>query len=501
MLGNNYAIPTRGMLLIIGIFFFITSLKGQVQQSLSLEQTLELANKESLEAFRAKRQYAINYWEYKSYKARLLPRVDLNVEPFTYNRSFVRRYDNDNNIEVYRLQQNLNSFGELSISQNIGLTGATVFASSSINRLVNYGDQVIEDYNSTPIQVGIIQPIMAYNPLKWEKKTALLEYEKSKKDYIAREQDINLETVSLFFNWALANTRLEIARENKENTARLYEIGKKRYDLGAIEKDDLLNLELESFTAITDLTQAEQALQAVMFDLKIYLNVDDLSGFAPELPEVISSLEIDMERALSLAKANNPDLMDARIKKVNAERDLDMAIKNNRFDLTLNASYGLNQQAYVFSDAYSNFLDQQIVAVSFSIPLLDWGERKGNIQMARMTREMSDIEIEQQENDVQRQILLAVNNFNLQYAQVMAALRAKSISSESYEITEKRFLSGNVDLLRLLSAREAWQKSEERYVQSLQNYWAYYFEVQRHTLYNFNLGIPLTVDFEQMLNE
>ena len=264
-------------LLIVSILLAVFNLRAQ--KYLTLDQALDLASKESLDAFRAKNQYAIDYWEYKAYKARLLPRVDFTTSPFTYNRSFVKRYDNDSNIDVYRLQQNLNSFAELSITQNISLTGATIYASSSFNRLVSYGNETIENFNTNPIRLGIIQPILAYNPLKWEQETAALEYEKAKKEYISQKQQINLETISYFFNWALASTRLKIAKENLENASRLYTIGKKRYDLGSIEKDDLLNLELESFTALTSMTKAKQELQEVMFDLKIFLNVDNLSNF------------------------------------------------------------------------------------------------------------------------------------------------------------------------------------------------------------------------------
>src|SRR5699024_2239557 len=119
--------------------------------------------------------------------------------------------------------------------------------------------------------------------------------------------------------------------------------------------------------------------------------------------------------------------------------------------------------------AYGNILDQQIVGIQFSMPILDWGERKGNIQTAKMSKEISDIEIEQEKNDILRQLKLAINNFNLQEEQVSTALRARNISRESYEITEKRFLSGKVDLLRLSSARTAWQNATEEYVQSLKD--------------------------------
>ena len=135
------------------------------------------------------------------------------------------------------------------------------------------------------------------------------------------------------------------------------------------------------------------------------------------------------------------------------------------------------------------------------MPLLDWGERKGNIKTARMNKEVTDIEIKQAENDIDRQILQKVNNFNLQEELVMVALKTRNISRESYDITEKRFLSGKVDLLRLLSARKAWQTASEGYIQSLQSYWEFYYGVQRLTLYNFMDGASLNHDFEKLLED
>ena len=340
---------------------------------------------------------------------------------------------------------------------------------------------------------------MAFNELKWMNKTALLEYEKAKKDYIYESQDINLEAIKLFFDWSLSTAKVEIAEETKENAERLYRIAQKRYEIGAIERDDLLNLELDQFTSKTNLLKEKQQLQTIVADLKLFLIKEDIDDYEPQLPELISKLKINLEEAIGFMNTNNPDLLESAIKSIDAERDLDKVIKENRFDLSITASYGLNQQADNFRDAYRNFLDQQIVGISFSMPLLDWGERKGFIKTARMTKELTDIEIQQTINDVKRQLVLKVNNFNLQEEQVLAALKSKEISKESFDITQKRFLSGKVDLLRLLNSRKAWQEAIEQYIESLKLYWTYYYEVQQLTLYSFSDKRTLQESFEFML--
>jgi len=83
---------------------------------------------------------------------------------------------------------------------------------------------------------------------------------------------------------------------------------------------------------------------------------------------------------------------------------------------------------------------------------------------------------------------------------VLGALRSKEISRESYEVTQKRFLSGRVDLLKLTSARKSWQTASETYIQSLYNYWKFYFEVQQLTLFDFIKNKALEANFDKMVD-
>ncbi|MCF8716341.1 TolC family protein [Joostella atrarenae] len=472
-------------ILLIVFFFFCYGFGQERDEFLTLKEVLKIASHSTLDALKAKQIYNANYWEYRSFEAQLFPHVSLELQPFTYNRSFIKRYDQDNNIDVFRLQENLNTFSEVSITQNIMATGAKVYLSSTMNRLVNYSDVKVIDYNVTPIRIGIYQPLMAFNDLKWQHKTSDLEYQKAKKEYIYQQQEIKLKTLSYFFEWVMAYTKVEMIKENKMNSERLYEIGKKRYDLGSIEKDELLNLELQAITSKTGLNKALQELNEIVSDFNLFLGEVDISKFKPELPVMIKKLRIEKSKAEHYAKENNPELLNIAIREINAARDLDQVIKENRFDLALNLSYGLNQQADNIEDAYSNFLDEQIVAIQLKMPLLDWGERKGRIKMAKNQLEVEEIQIQQDEIDIKRELKLALNNFNMQEEQVLVALRAKEISHESYEITEKRFLSGKVDYLRLNSAREAWQGATEQYIQQIASYWTSYYNVQKMTLYDF----------------
>lgn len=469
------------------------------KQKVTLDDIIAIASKKSLNTFKAKQQFGASYWQFRSFKAGVLPKINLELEPLTYNKSVVKRYDSENNIDVYRPQQTLNSYGNISINQNIQATGATVYANSSFSRLINFGNT--EDFAATPFRIGVIQPIMAFNRFKWAHKIAPLQFEHAKKKYLYELQDIKLKVVNYFFNWALASKKVELSKENIATTQKLFKIGKKRYELGSIEKDDVLNLELDVYNAEINLSQNERELQRAESELKLFLRDDSPLNFMPELPELISDLQIDSEEAIALAEINNPEIFNLKIKKIEAERDLDKVIKENRFDLSLTGSYGLNQNGNTAAEAYQNLLDQQIVAIHMNIPILDWGERKGNIKTAKMNNELSEIAVQQESDKLNQQLILKIIDFNLQKQLVSGALKNSEISRSSYEITEKRFLSGSIDLLRLTSARKTWLAASENYITSLFNYWKFYYEVQQLTLYDFQNKSTISKNFDEMLEK
>ena len=119
--------------LIITLFllFGLTTSKLNAQTvdtlTLDLQRTVALANDSSLSAFRAKNMYMASYWEFRSFKAARLPSLTLHMTPLSYNRDFTRRYDSEQDIDVYRQQQSLYTYGNLAAQQNFDLTGGTFF--------------------------------------------------------------------------------------------------------------------------------------------------------------------------------------------------------------------------------------------------------------------------------------------------------------------------------------------------------------------------------------
>lgn len=69
--------------------------------------------------------YLSGYWEYRTYKANRLPSLTLNMTPAQYNRDITKRYDSEQDLDIYRSQQSFYAYGNLAVRQNFDLTGGT----------------------------------------------------------------------------------------------------------------------------------------------------------------------------------------------------------------------------------------------------------------------------------------------------------------------------------------------------------------------------------------
>ena len=469
--------------------------------NISLKEVLFIAHKNSLDAVRAKNLYLASYWEYRSYQSGLLPQANLRIEPFSFNRIMTKRYDSEENIEVFREQQTLNSYANLQIGQNIGLTGGQIYIDTDLSRLVNFSqNKNLTTYSATPVRIGISQPLFAFNQTKWLHKIAPLKMEIAKKEFVQQQQTINVQAIQLYFELLLAYINKDIAENNIRITTDLFNIGKKRFDIITVDQKALLDLELNRYNAEIELAKANKNIQRASFNLNSFLRQDKNTEYLPRAPEIPKGLTIDVNEAITNAFAFNPDLLKFKQQGLETEMNLDQTIRENRFNVSLNASYGLNQQSENFDEIYSNLLDQEVVGVYMNVPLLDWGERRGRKEMALRRKEASDIEIQQATMNFEQEVTLKVIDFNLQEKLVYSAFKADSIANASFSLTQKRFKSGKSDVLELTSAMQNQQQAKQNYISNLFTYWTYFYEVQQLTLYDFVNNEALKNEYEDFFN-
>ena len=112
------------------------SATGQTLRTLTLQQSIELAQSQSPAAASARLSFDQSYWDYRGFRSRHLPTVFLSADAPGLRRS-IEELDQDDGTVRY-VERN-STFGQarISISQPILWTGGQLFVSSRLSRLNN----------------------------------------------------------------------------------------------------------------------------------------------------------------------------------------------------------------------------------------------------------------------------------------------------------------------------------------------------------------------------
>ncbi|HCC71285.1 MAG TPA: TolC family protein [Bacteroidales bacterium] len=488
--------------LLLALFIITGSISySQEVKQLTLDDVIKLSEDQSLQGILAKHMFRASYWQYRTFKAEYLPSLTLTSTIPEYNRIYEKEYDYNTGQEYY-VEKNTNSLlGQLSLSQNIGLTGGSISLQSDLRRFQVMGEDGSIQYVSTPISINYIQPLFRFNELKWQKKIEPMKYEEAKKAYLEAVEEVHLSAVRRFFQLALAQINMEIANMNYANADTLYRLAEGRYNLGTIAENELLQMELSFLNAETSRNEGRNNLNDMKQRLSSFLGYTESIEIELVIPSEIRNFEVNGEEVLNLALKNNPEMLTLQIQLLEASRNVAEAKAEKGLNASMNVSYGLQGQDMVVPGAYQTLDDQQRISVGFNIPIMDWGLRRGRYRMAQSSEEVTKTQVQQSMIDFEQQLFLDVAQLNLQDDQVRIAAKSDTVAMKMYEVTKQRFLIGNVDVLELNNADTKKDENRRGYIQALNNYWTYYYNIRSLTLYDFEADRPLEYDFDELIKE
>ena len=488
--------------LLLALFFSTGTITySQQTVSLTLDEVIQLSEDQSLQGILAKHMFRASYWQYRTFKAEYLPSLTLTGTFPEYNRIYEKEYDYITGKEYY-VEKNTNSLlGQLSLSQNVGFTGGSISLESDLRRFDVLGADGSTQYITTPVSINYNQPLFRFNDLKWQKQIEPLRYEEAKKAYIEAVEEVHLSAIRRFFQLALAQINVEIANMNYANADTLYQLAQGRYNLGTIAENDMLQMELSFLNAETSRNEARNNLNDMRQRLSSFLGYTENVDIELIIPNEIPTFEVNGEEVLNLALENNPEIISMQVQLLEARMNVAQAKAEKGLNANMNISYGLQGQSEIIPGAYQSLDDQQRVSVGFTLPIMDWGLRRGRYRMAQSSEEVVKTQVQQSMIDFEQQLFLDVAQFNLQDDQVRIAAKSDTVAMKMYEVTKQRFLIGNVDVLELNNADTKKDENRRGYIQALQNYWTYYYNIRSLTLFDFEAKKPLEYDFDELIAE
>lgn len=477
-----------------GFFLLLLPLfaKAETKDTLRLDLTdaIALAVEQSPSAKSARNTFLAAYWNYRYYCANYLPSVTLASSPSL--NSTINQITRPDGTSAFVKQNQLNTNLQMKINQNIPWTGGSIFVTSNLNRLDELSNKATS-YSSQPLSIGYQQDLFGYNSLKWERRIEPLRYQQACKDYAEAVELVSASTCSRFFSYVVAQTNLELARRNFASADTLYHIAEGRYLIGNINENEMLQLEINRLNEEANCLDAEVELEEEKQRIRSFLGLEQDVPLMLLPPDSIPHFQIPMEQATELALENSPDPVYYRILLLNGESSLENAKANSGLKADLYVQFGLSQTGDKLSTSYRNLLHQEYASVGLSLPILDWGRRKGRVRVAESNLELARTQVDQGMQDFRQNIQKAVMQFNMQDRKVALASKKMQQAQHRYEVAHRLYVMGRNTVLDLNTAISEKDASRRSYISALSTFWSLYYTIRSITGWDFEHNEAITM--------
>jgi len=273
------------------------------------------------------------------------------------------------------------------------------------------------------------------------------------------QRTVLANAAQLYISVLLARANLELAENLLDSYRHTVKISQDRFDAGALSKNDLLKIELQTLQFETDVNTNRLAKAQALASLRQFLGFDSVpADYDVAGSLVYEPVSLRLEDLQTLALANRPDLLAAQRGVTASESQVGLAKANGKVDLDVTFNYTrLNQS--------------NLGAFYFNIPLPVFNKNQGEIARTQYVLTQSQF----QQKAAEQQVLTDVKNAyeNLHTSDKIVQLYDKGYlqqASQSLDITRFSYEHGAASLLDFLDAERSYRSAELGYRQALAAY-------------------------------
>lgn len=473
-------------LLPIILFAFLlpsTVAHAQAVDSLSLDEFLRLAQTLSLRKQAAERDQQLANLDYQIFRAGLKPQLTLNANIPNYLKTFSEITQPDGTIRFEAVQNNNSALG-LDLRQRIAATGGQLFLQTNLQRFDDF-ESDFSIYNGLPFRLGIMQPIFAYNPFKWERQLAPLRVAEAEANYQLDLEIIREEVTRLFFDLLMAGQESRIADTNFVANERLYAIAEERYELGKISRRDLLQLELEKISAQRAQINATQAVRQASAAVAVYLGQQpEEHSYLASTPEARVAVDITHDQAMTWARAKRPEWLAFQRRLLEARQASDQARREGGPELSLVGAVGRVRSGTELATIYQEALPEAFLELQISVPILDGGRRRHQRERAEMLQSFAQASIAREQLTLENDVRTSVQQFLSLQEELKLATHLRELAAERFRITTESYILGAIPLSDLTLAQREKDQAARTYSDTQRAYWLAYASLRQLTLEN-----------------
>jgi outer membrane protein TolC len=424
----------------------------KAQQILTLDESIAIAQQSSPDIKKSVLNLLSNRKYLDAQRAAMKSKFALDVTPFDYNRS---RVFNDY-FSQWNTTEDYNSFARFSVIQPIAATDGTI---SLINRL-GYRDNFSEVQGartktfSNNLYLQVDQPIFTYNRNKLQLKELELNLENAQISNSLQLLTLERSVTQSFYMLYQSQNNLEIAKDEYENQKISHEITVNKVDADLLAREELYQAELNLATSKLTMENNQVSLDNSADDFKLLLGLDLTEDIVVDVDIQFVTRQVDLNQAIQLGLENRMELRQRAITIERSQFELTRTKALNEFKGSIGLSLGIFGDNERAPDVYQTPSVNPRVAVTFSIPIWDWGENKARMAATNANLEINKVDLQNQKNDIIINIRKTYRNLQRIENQIELAQQNVKNAQLTYEINLERYKNGDltsIDLERFQS--------------------------------------------------
>ena len=424
-------------------------------------------------------------------KASLKSRFSLNLEPFSYSQS--RQFDS--RFSDWYTNRSLSSSGTFSISQPIIWTDATLSLNNSLswqnNESTVGGNTNTNRAFSNRLYLSLNQPIFTYNRTKMNMRQMEMDYENARISYALQRLNVERNITSQFYSLFMSQQNLAISESELENAERNFNIIKDKVEADLTTKDEYYQAELNLAQSRSSLENQRVSLENAKDNFKQSLGIP-----LEEDIKVVCDIEaepviVDFDKALESALTTRLELRQREISREQQDMSMVQVKDNDSFNGNISLSLGIMGDDPSFPDIYDNPTNNPRVAVSFSVPIFDWGARKARIKAAEIGRQMFELSAEEELKSIEMNVRSTCRSLDNLVGQISIAEQSQRNAQLTYDLNEERYRNGELTGLQMNQFQNQLSNSKMSYTQAVINYKVQLLNIKILTLYDFEKNVPV----------
>jgi outer membrane protein TolC len=340
-------------------------------------------------------------------------------------------------------------------------------------------DSIFSDmsaYHETGLDISITQPI-AKNALGVIDRNTIkitgLDVESASYISLNKIERELAQTQKSYWHLVLAYRYLGLAKDMFENTEKLYDSNKKKFDIGFVELPELYAVEADLKQRKNDLLLSENNLHNALNMLRYKLNLVFDEDIMPSDDFILKPIQPSFEDIISTALENRRDYKVAK----NNIKAMRMALEIKKSSLwpqiDLKASLRRNGLAHKFKDSIKEVTSkdqpQYTVEVIFSFPLEN-SQARAEYSQKELERVKALVDLKKTECLIFVETNDAFTNAKRAHDSVNLLKDAAELEHKKYIGEEERFNRGRSDTDRLLRYQNDYLQAEIAYLKSLYAY-------------------------------